>query len=363
MGLILGIIFSILGVIAAPAVITFMGAQEDTFPLATQYFQIVGAGLIFLVLNMVITAALRGAGETKIPMFYNLGANLFNVFGNYVLIYGKLGFPKLGVAGAAISTVVSRLLACLTAFYVLYFSKRSMLALKYSEVKESRGLDASIIKRIFAIGIPSAVEQFVIQSGLMFFGRIVAGLGTSVYAAHQIGLNINGLTFSPSQAFGVASTTLVGQSLGANDPKKAEQYANIIHKVGLIVACGVGLGFILFSHPIARLYTDDLVVAAMAGTVLKIMALAQPGQSTQLILSGALRGAGDTTFPLIASLVGIWGVRVVLSHIFVRNLGWGLVGAWMAMVIDQYTRSLIVFLRFRSDKWKYKRALTVRQEE
>jgi len=363
MGLILGIIFSILGVIAAPAVITFMGAQEDTFPLATQYFQIVGAGLIFLVLNMVITAALRGAGETKIPMFYNLGANLFNVFGNYVLIYGKLGFPKLGVAGAAISTVVSRLLACLTAFYVLYFSKRSMLALKYSEVKESRGLDASIIKRIFAIGIPSAVEQFVIQSGLMFFGRIVAGLGTSVYAAHQISLNINGLTFSPSQAFGVASTTLVGQSLGANDPKKAEQYANIIHKVGLIVACGVGLGFILFSHPIARLYTDDLVVAAMAGTVLKIMALAQPGQSTQLILSGALRGAGDTTFPLIASLVGIWGVRVVLSHIFVRNLGWGLVGAWMAMVIDQYTRSLIVFLRFRSDKWKYKRALTVRQEE
>ncbi len=147
MGLILGIIFSVLGVIAAPAVITFMGAQEDTFPLATQYFQIVSSGLIFLVLNMVITAALRGAGETKIPMFYNLAANLFNVFGNWVLIYGKLGFPRLEVAGAAISTVVSRLLGCLAAFYVLYFSKRSMLALKYSEVKESRGLDSGIIKR------------------------------------------------------------------------------------------------------------------------------------------------------------------------------------------------------------------------
>src|SRR5690606_26336059 len=114
-----------------------------------------------------------------------------NVFGNWVLIYGKLGFPRLEVAGAAISTVVSRLLGCLAAFYVLYFSKRSMLALKYSEVKESRGLDSSIIKKIFSIGIPSALEQFVIQSGLMFFGRIVSGLGTSVYAAHQIGLNIN----------------------------------------------------------------------------------------------------------------------------------------------------------------------------
>ncbi len=103
----------------------------------------------------------------------------------------------------------------------------------------------------------------------------------------------------------------------------------------------------------------------MAGTVLKIMALAQPGQSTQLILSGALRGAGDTTYPLIASLAGIWGgIRVVLSHIFVRIFGWGgLIGAWTAMVIDQYIRSFIVFLRFRSDKWKYKRALTVKQEE
>ena len=236
----------------------------------------------------------------------------------WVLIYGKLGFPRLEVTSRYFYSI-SRLLGCLAAFYVLYFSKRSMLALKYSEVKESRGLDSGIIKKIFSIGIPSALEQLVIQSGLMFFGRIVAGLGTSVYAAHQIGLNINGLTFSPSQAFGVASTTLVGQSLGANDPKKAEQYANIIHKVGLIVVVA-GLGFIIFSHPIARLYTDDLVVAAMAGTVLKIMALAQPGQSTQLILSGALRGAGDTTYPLIASLAGIWGIRVVLSHIFVRIL-------------------------------------------
>lgn len=346
----LGVIISVLGVITAKYIIKFMGAQPDTFGPATQYFKIVSSGLVFQVITMAVTAALRGAGETRIPMLYNVGANLFNVFGNYVLIYGKLGFPALGVAGAAISTDISRILACLTALYVLFFSRKTRLAITF---KDNFHLDFSIIKQIFKIGIPAAGEQFILQSGLILFARTVSGLGTATYAAHQIGLNINGLTFSPSQAFGVAATTMVGQSIGANDTKKAEESANLIHKMGMCVACFVGLMFILFSHPIARLYTSDTNVTRMAGTVLKIMALAQPGQSTQLILAGALRGAGDTMYPLYASATGIWVFRVIMAYVFVYIFNWGLVGAWVAMVLDQYTRSLIVYLRYRSGKWKY----------
>jgi putative MATE family efflux protein len=299
---------------------------------------------------MAVTAALRGAGETRIPMIYNVGANLFNVFGNYVLIYGKLGFPALGVTGAAISTDIARILACLAGLYVLFFSRKTKLALT---AKGDYRPDFDIIKQVFKIGMPAAAEQFVLQSGLILFARTVSGLGTATYAAHQIGLNINGLTFSPSQAFGVAATTMVGQSLGANDIKKADECANLIHKMGMAVACFIGLMFIFFSHPIARLYTNDLTVAAMAGTVLKIMALAQPGQSTQLVLAGALRGAGDTMYPLYASALGIWVFRVVMAYIFVNIFGWGLIGAWVAMVLDQYTRSAIVYTRYRSGKWKY----------
>jgi Na+-driven multidrug efflux pump len=117
----------------------------------------------------------------------------------------------------------------------------------------------------------------------------------------------------------------------------------------------MGLVFLLFSHPLARLYTDDLEVAALAGTVLKILALAQPGQSTQLTLAGALRGAGDTMYPLYASIFGIWIFRVAVAFVFVNVLGWGLIGAWSALVLDQYTRALIVLLRFRSGKWKVSR--------
>lgn len=349
-GTTLGIAISIIGLFSARYIITFMGAKSDTIGPATQYFQIISAGLVFQVITMAVTAALRGAGETRIPMIYNVGANLFNVFGNYVLIYGKLGFPALGVTGAAISTDIARILACLAGLYVLFFSRKTKLALT---AKGDYRPDFDIIKQVFKIGMPAAAEQFVLQSGLILFARTVSGLGTATYAAHQIGLNINGLTFSPSQAFGVAATTMVGQSLGANDIKKADECANLIHKMGMAVACFIGLMFIFFSHPIARLYTNDLTVAAMAGTVLKIMALAQPGQSTQLVLAGALRGAGDTMYPLYASALGIWVFRVVMAYIFVNIFGWGLIGAWVAMVLDQYTRSAIVYTRYRSGKWKY----------
>lgn len=348
--LILGLFISILGVLAADSIVRFMGAGPDTLKMARVYFQIVASGLIFQALMMGISACLRGAGQTRIPMAYNVGSNFLNVFGNYVLIYGRLGFPRLGVAGAAVSTTIARLIACLSALYFVYLSRRSELKIS---IKDNYRFDWNIIKKVFNIGLPSAVEQFVLQSGLMLFAKIVSGLGTAGFAAHQIGLNISGLSFSPSMAFGVATTTLVGQSLGAGDAEKAEEYARLIMKVAVGIACVAGLIFILFSHPLARLYTSDLVVAGMAGTVLKILALAQPGQSTQLTLAGALRGAGDTMYPLYASILGIWVFRVGATFLLVNVFGWGLIGAWIALVTDQYIRSTVIYLRFRSGKWKY----------
>jgi putative MATE family efflux protein len=347
--MILGLIAGALGIFAARPVVRFMGARPDTMEMATVYLQIIASGLIFQALMMGITACLRGAGETKIPMAYNVGSNLLNVLGNYVLIYGMWGFPRWGVAGAAVSTTLSRLIAMLLALYVVYFSDLSMIKIKF---KNDYRINREIIKKVFAIGLPSAMEQFVLQSGLILFAKIVSGLGTTGFAAHQIGLNISGLAFSPGQAFGVAATTLVGQSLGAGDPAKAEQYAGFIHKVALGVGGTIALVFILFSHPLARLYTSDLIVAGMAGTVLKILALAQPGQATQLSLSGALRGAGDTMYPLYASILGIWVFRVGVAFVFVNVFGWGLIGAWVALALDQYTRSAVIALRFRSGKWK-----------
>lgn len=347
---ILGILMSAIGVIFAHQVVVFMGAEADTIKDATIYFQIISAGLVFQAVTMGITAALRGAGETKIPMLYNIGSNVLNVLGNFVFIYGNLGAPKMGVAGAALSTTISRWVACFVGLGIIYFSNRFAISI---EIKERFKFNLGIIKEIFNIGLPSALEQFVLQSGLMMFARTVSGLGTMKFAAHQIGLNICGLSFSPSMAFGVAATTLVGQSLGANEEEKAKQYADMIHHMAVMLACVMGGVFILFSYQLALLYTEDVTVAAAASIILKIMALAQPGQSTQLSLAGVLRGAGDTMYPLYASIFGIWIFRVCVAYVFVNIFHWGLIGAWVALVFDQYTRAAVVYFRYRSGKWKY----------
>lgn len=354
--MVLGIVMTVFGVLTAKYIVMFMGAQADTIRDATTYFQIVSAGLGFQAVTMGVTASLRGAGETKIPMLYNIGSNLLNVFGNYVLIYGKLGFPKLGVAGAAISTTFSRAVVCVVALCIVYVSNFSVISLR--QRKSRYRFDWGIVKKVFSIGLPAAFEQFVIHGGLILFARTVSSLGTLGYAAHQIGLNINGLSFAPSMAFGVAATTLVGQSLGADDEEKAQKYADMVHRIAVLVASSVGFMLILFSHPIARLYTKDVAVAAMAGTVLKIMSLAQPSMSTQLSLAGALRGAGDTMYPLYASIFGIWIFRVFVAYLFVNIFKWGLIGAWIALVLDQTTRAIIVYTRFRSGKWKQMKSLS-----
>ena len=184
---------------------------------------------------MGIGAALRGAGDTRTPMRYNMISNLINVVLNYILIYGKLGFPAMGITGAAIATTVSRSVAMIMAILAIYHPN-SILSLS-----EKKGLffDFNIIKRILRIGIPSGLEQLIFRTGQMEFVRTVAGLGTTAFAAHQVAINVFGLSFSPSLAFGIAATTLVGQSLGAGRPDMAEKYGLETRRMGMYVAVAI----------------------------------------------------------------------------------------------------------------------------
>jgi len=347
LNLVIGIIGSAVAFAFSRPIVGFMGAEAATYEPAVKYLQIITLGLLPQALNVSVTASMRGVGLTRLPMLYNLFSNGLNVIGNYILIYGKLGFPAMGVTGAAISTTISRVFGCLLALFVLYFVE-SPIKLRFAERFRP---NLANIGRILKVGSPAALEQLIMQSGFLLFARTVSGLGTATFAAHQIGLSISSLSFSPSTAFGVAGTTLVGQALGARRPEEAMRKAEGVHKLSLATAIFVGVVFLLFSKQLALLYTNDLTVAAMAATVLKIMAFVQPGQSTQLSLAGVLRGAGDTRYPLYASAAGIWIFRVLGAYIVVRHLGGGLNGAWLTILFDQYTRAIIVYLRYRSRRW------------
>lgn len=333
----------------ASYIVKGMGAEPDVLVLGTTYMKIIALGMPFNVLNMIMGAILRGAGDMKKPLIADTVANLINVIGNYILIFGKFGIPALGVAGAAIATSFSRFIAMSILLYVLYKGK-TIVKLSF---RESYRLDIRILKRILNIGIPSAVEQFVLRSGQLAFVRIIAELGTVAFATHQISMNIQSLSFMPGQAFSMAATTLVGQLLGAKKPDLAEESARQTRLIGMMVAGATAFTIFFFGRYIALLYTDNTSIIEQARICLRIIAAIQPAQSTQFILAGALRGAGDTRFPLYSTIAGIWGMRVALSYLFVVVFKWGLTGAWLAIAFDQVMRAIIIYSRFKSGKWKW----------
>lgn len=347
--LMLAIPLSILGIIYTDSIMKFMGAKNDTLEAGRIYFKIIMVGFIFQSLNMSISAALRGVGETKIPMKINLKVNFLNVIGNALLIYGLFGFPKLGVTGAGLSTALSNAVASILLFRYLTKGK-SIIPFN---IRKSFKFDKNVIYNLVKIGVPASLEQMALRVGVLLFVKIVAGLGTVIYASHQISLNILSLSFQPGQAFGIAASSLVGKSLGAGKLPQAEEYAKETRRIGSMISSFMAIMLFFFGAQIAKLYSNDPRIIENASMVLKIIALVQPFQSSQLILAGGLRGAGDTFWPLIATFFGVVVVRVVLANYFVNVLAYGLVGAWMAMFIDQFVRWMFVYMRFRTGQWKY----------
>jgi len=282
-------------------------------------------------------------------MRVNVVAKLVNVVGNRLLIYGHLGFPRLEVTGAAVATTVSRAVACILILRKVFSGS---VIIKLS-LHDSFRPDLGIIRRMLRVGIPAALEQGVMRAGQMTFARIVSSFGTTVYAAHQVALNIEGLTFTPGMSFNLATTTLVGQSLGAKEPDKAEKYGWETVKIGVLIASLMGFVFFFFGKYVAMMYSSDSTVTSLSAGALKIIALAQPFMITTFILTGGLRGAGDTKWALYITMAGIWGIRVVTAYILAIKMNMGLYGAWIGMALDMIVRAILAVFRFKAGHWKY----------
>lgn len=340
--------YSLLMQMFAVPVMQFIGAEPIAIEVGLQYFRIIMVSFIFQSVTMSLTAALRGVGETRIPMRINLFSNGLNVIGNALLIHGLLFFPRLGVTGAALSTAIANFIGMLIMIYV-FLKGDAPIRLDF---KQRFRFSKDIIYNLVKIGLPSAGEQLVLRIGLVAFTRVVSGLGTVIFAAHQTSLSILSLSFSLGQAFGISASTLVGQSLGRNEPDEAEHLAREARRLGTIFAIVLGAIFFLFGMQIASLYSTNAAVIVNAAMVLRIIGLVQPFQASQLIMSGGMRGAGDTVFTMITTLIGILIIRVSLANLFVRVMGMGLEGAWYATFMDQFVRWALVTWRFRSGKWK-----------
>lgn len=342
------IILSVLGFIFARPMVIFMGSTEEIVTQwATQYLQIQMAGFLSFALTSTITASLRAVGDSKTSMIYNLIANVVNVIFNWLLIYGNLGFPALGVAGASLATVLGQVVAFFMAFVVI-IRGNGFLKLEF---KLGFKPNKIVLGNMLNIGFPAMIEQLLMRAGMIIFAKTVATLGTTAYATHQVCMNIQALSFMTGQAFAVSATTLMGQSLGKRRTDMAQAYCSRTRSVGFIFSLVLASVFILFGGEIVGLYNSDSEIIRIGGQIMLFVAFLQPFQSSQFIIAGALRGAGDTRATAIFTFITMLLIRPIVAIILV-NLGLGLYGAWAAMACDQVIRSALVLNRYNSGKWK-----------
>jgi putative MATE family efflux protein len=336
------------------ALIRFLAGQsisEETVQGAMDYLQIQIYGFPTLSLTFTINAVLRGAGNTRAAFYNNTAANLVNVFFNYCLIGGNLGFPAMGVAGASLATVIGQC-AALGMALMRVLGGREFVRIEF---KKLRRVDFTMIRRILNIGIPALVEQLIMRVGMMLFTVIVTSLGDRSYAAHMIAMNIQQLSFTTGMAFGAAATTLMGQSLGRKRPDLAREYVKMTLRMGYIVSGLVAVLLFFGGGLIGSLYSGDTELISLAANMLKIIALANPISNARFVYISALRGAGDSRFAAVITFVGVLLIRPLVSMILIMPqlpFQIGLAGVWTALSSDGLACFVLSWFRFKQGKWE-----------
>lgn len=340
---------SVFALIFAERLLRLVGApDEQSFCQGLIYLKICIISFIPSALTAAVTAALRGTGDAKTPLFYNVTANAINVLLNWVLINGKLGMPRMGIAGAAAATVISLTVSFILAMFAVFSGNRG---LKLSLTGFFRSMDRDICAQIMSLGLPAMAEQLIVRVGLTAFTSIVSTLGTDTYAVHTICVNIQYLTYVNGMAFQVAATAMSGQSLGAGRPDLAAAYSAACARLGCVGALGLSAVYAFGGGALIWLYRKDPAIISAGIAPLRIMALMQPLTALQYVFSGTIRSAGDTKFVAWASILTTFLLRPVMAWLLVTRLNMGLIGAWAAMATDQSVCALLLTLRYRTGKW------------
>ena len=347
LGVLIGVVAFVLGLSLARPAVTLLGARGEVIGLSSTYLRIVSAAVIVAPLMYLGNASLRGAGDTQTPLRIMLVVNLVNIGVAVTAINGLFGVPKMGVAGSALGAATAQVVGGVLVTAVL-LRGRGQIRLRPDRLRP----DWDVIRRITRVGLPTGVENLMFRIGNMAYVSVLASLGVAAYAANQVAINGWSLSFMPGFGFAVAATTLVGQSLGAKEPKKAERCGYTAYWMGAALMAAIGLLFVFFPAQIMGFFTNDAEVISLGTMPLRVMGVAQPFLAAAMIFAGALRGAGDTRFPMVITAAAIWLIRLPLAYVLGVTLGWGLVGAWTAMSLDMVMRGMFNFWRFRGGRWK-----------
>ena len=333
----------------ASDIIRFCGSNSDTHDAATLYFKIIMGGMIFNCIQMGINSAQRGAGNTKITMRTNLTSNTVNIIFNYLLIGGNFGFPALGVKGAALATVLGTVVASIMSVMSL-FEKNCFVSLPY--IFKNRILPKiESFKSLIKVGYSVFFEQLLMRVGFMATAIMAANLGTAQMAAHQVGMNIMGLSFSFGDGLQATAVALIGRSLGQRDEELAKEYGRTCRMLGLIISFFLACFYFFGGHALMSAFFEEPEIVKIGVDITRIIIIVVIFQVSQVIYMGCLRGAGDTGYTALASIISVTVIRTAFSYLFGYALGFGINGVWMGILADQVSRFIFGSVRFKQGKW------------
>jgi len=268
--------------------------------------------------------------------------NFIHIALDYIFIFGFMGIPGLGVAGAALATVIVRIIGTIALFIYIKKSKVSFTLFGSNSKADSY----SILK----LSTPAAIERLIMRLGQVLYFGLIVKIGADTYAAHTIAGNIETFSYMPGYGLAIAATTLVGQSVGAKRSKDAYQYGMITTAIAVAFMSFVGILLYFLSPWFATWFTTNQNAIDMVVTALRIDAFAQPALAVGLVLAGALQGAGDTKSPMYSTAIGMWVIRVIGVYVFGILLDMGIAGVWLSIAIDLYVRAIFLLYRFRNNK-------------
>lgn len=347
LSIILSTAASSLGYAFAEPLMVLAGAESDIVAEAADFFRIIMIGNIFSCIGLTITAAQRGSGNTRISMKTNLTANIVTICLNFLLIGGNLGFPALGVRGAGIATAIGGITSLVIAIISVTRRGGFLSLLEYGEWR----FDIKTLKGLVGLSSSAFVEQVFMRIGFFSYAIIVAGLGTIPFATHQICMNIINISFSFGDGLSIAASSLVGQSLGAKRTDIAILYGKVTQRIAICVSAVLFVLFLLGRRGIVSLFTNDNQIIALGAVILIVIAFTSPFQTSNVVVSGCLRGAGDAKYVALVSFISIGVIRPIVTWLLCFPLGLGLLGAWFSLMFDQVLRLLLNYLRFSRGKW------------
>ena len=343
------ILISVLSVALAGPIISLCGSNAETHDSAVAYFRIVMGGMIFNCIQMGINSAQRGAGNTRITMRTNVTSNTVNIVFNYLLINGHLGFPALGIQGAALATVLGTVVACIMS--ILSIRKPDgFISLPYI-ISHRIGPAFTCFTHLIRVGYSVFFEQILMRIGFMLTAVMAADQGTAAMAAHQVGMNIMGLSFSFGDGLQAAAVALIGRSLGAGDEKLAKEYGKLCRMFGIIISVCLVLIYFFGARPFMSLYFEEENIISIGVGIMRVIIFVVVFQISQVVYMGCLRGAGDTLYTAVASTVSVTVIRTLVSYLGGYVFGLGIIGIWLGVLGDQISRFLFASVRFKAGKW------------